>query len=251
MTRPARNADGPPPLVITCEHGGERVPRRYTAQFARHRALIRGHRGHDLGALKIARALARRFRAALEYSTTSRLVIDLNRSLHHRDLFSEVTRGLPAADRQWIIDHHWRPFRERVAAHVAAKIETHGVVCHLSVHTFVPVMDGRTRRTDIGLLYDPSRPGERALADRWRAALHAQRPDLTLHRNAPYRGVADGHTTALRRVFPAQRYIGIELEVNQRFASLPSHKWHALIEALATSFAAARQAVAVPALNTR
>jgi predicted N-formylglutamate amidohydrolase len=243
MAHPSRSTGGPQSLVITCEHGGERVPRRYAARFARHAALVRSHRGHDLGALKIARALARRFRAPLEYSTTSRLLIDLNRSLHHRDLFSEVTRGLPTEDRQRIIERHWRPFRDRVAARIATATANHGVVFHLSVHTFVPVMDGRPRRTDIGLLYDPTRPGERALADRWRAALHALRPDLTLRRNAPYRGVADGHTTALRRFYPATRYIGIELEVNQRFASLPPQRWQALIQALANSLATACQEV--------
>jgi predicted N-formylglutamate amidohydrolase len=234
------------PLVITCEHGGDRVPRGYTGCFARHAALVRSHRGHDPGALQIARSLARRLHAPLEYSTTSRLLIDLNRSLHHRDLFSEVTRGLPAVDRQTIIARHWQPFRDRVAAHIAAAIADHGVVCHVSVHTFVPVMDGCPRRTDVGLLYDPSRHEERTLADRWGAALHALRPDLTIHRNAPYRGVADGHTTALRRVFPARRYLGIELEVNQRFASLPSQKRQALIHALATSLATARQAAVNP-----
>ena len=232
---------GPLPLVITCEHGGDRVPHRYAAQFARHAALVRSHRGHDLGALKIAQALARRFRAPLEYATTSRLLIDLNRSLHHRDLFSEITRGLPTAEQQRIVEHHWRPFRDRVADQITTTIAAHGVVCHLSVHTFVPVRDGTTRRTDIGLLYDPARPGERALAGRWRAALRALRPDLTLHRNAPYRGVADGHTTALRRLHPPERYLGIELEVNQRFASLPSQKWQALIHALATTLATARE----------
>jgi predicted N-formylglutamate amidohydrolase len=77
------------------------------------------------------------------------------------------------------------------------------------------------------------------------------RPELTVHRNAPYRGVADGHTTALRRVCPAQRYIGIELEVNQRFAVIAPTKWRAFIQTLATSFAMAREAVAELEVNAR
>jgi predicted N-formylglutamate amidohydrolase len=237
--------------VITCEHGGDRVPPRYAALFAQHAALVCSHRGHDLGALTIARTLARRFHAPLEYSTTSRLLIDLNRSLHHHHLFSEITYNLPAVERHRIVAHYWRPFRDRVAAHIAAAMENHDVVCHVSIHTFVPVMDGRPRPTDIGLLYDPTRAGECAFAGRWRAALRALRPELTVHRNAPYRGVADGHTTALRRVCPAQRYIGIELEVNQRFAVIAPTKWRAFIQTLATSFAMAREAVAELEVNAR
>ena len=36
-----------------------------------------------------------------------------------------------------------------------------------------------------------------------------------MRRNAPYRGDADGLTTALRRERPASRYCGVELELNQ------------------------------------
>ncbi len=35
--------------------------------------------------------------------------------------------------------------------------------------------------------------------------------------NQPYKGSSDGFPTALRRKFP-KHYIGVELEVNQRFA---------------------------------
>ena len=41
-------------------------------------------------------------------------------------------------------------------------------------------------------------------------------PEFALRRNSPYRGTADGLTTALRRRYPANRYIGIEVEMNQR-----------------------------------
>ena len=37
--------------------------------------------------------------------------------------------------------------------------------------------------------------------------------DLRVKMNLPYRGTSDGHTTALRREFPASRYAGVEVEV--------------------------------------
>jgi hypothetical protein len=43
-----------------------------------------------------------------------------------------------------------------------------------------------------------------------------RRPEMRVRRNYPYLGKTDGLTTYLRRQFPAEQYLGIELEVNQR-----------------------------------
>jgi predicted N-formylglutamate amidohydrolase len=88
---------------------------------------------------------------------------------------------------------------------------------HVAVHSFTPVLNGAARRVDIGLLYDPARQGETSLCRRWRAALRdASGEKLTVRRNHPYRGVSDGLTRHLRTRFPAARYTGIELEINQK-----------------------------------
>lgn len=87
---------------------------------------------------------------------------------------------------------------------------------HVGVHSFTPVLNGEVRRADVGLLFDPSRPLERSTSRQWQALLQEALPDLVIRRNYPYRGVCDGLTTALRRQFPADQYIGIELEVNNK-----------------------------------
>ena len=86
----------PTPLLITCEHGGNRVPPRYRPLFRGHQDLLSTHRGFDPGALAMARQLAKALRAPLFVSTTSRLLIDLNRSQGHPKLYSEATRPAPA-----------------------------------------------------------------------------------------------------------------------------------------------------------
>ncbi len=43
-----------------------------------------------------------------------------------------------------------------------------------------------------------------------------------MRRNYPYLGTADGHTTQARRIFPANAYLGIELELNQRLLDRPA-----------------------------
>ena len=95
--------------MVTCEHGGNRIPAPYRRLFQGQRALLDSHRGYDAGALVMATALSENLRAPLVASTTSRLLIDLNRSLGHRDLFSAVTRRAPAKTRTEIVEQHYRP----------------------------------------------------------------------------------------------------------------------------------------------
>lgn len=86
------------------------------------------------------------------------------------------------------------------------------------------------------MLYDPSRPRERWLATTWAEALAIALPDRVVRRNSPYRGAADGMTTALRRLFPDAQYSGVEIEVNQRHlgthGSFPAWVADALLETL-------------------
>jgi predicted N-formylglutamate amidohydrolase len=89
-------------------------------------------------------------------------------------------------------------------------------VLHLGIHSFTPVLDGVTRKPDVALLYDPARPAERRLARAWSSALAGTLPSRVVRRNDPYRGNTDGLATAMRRELGATRYIGIEIEVNQR-----------------------------------
>ncbi len=87
---------------------------------------------------------------------------------------------------------------------------------HISSHSFTPELNGKVRRADVGLLYDPGRRGEAELCARWKAVARGNRaPELRVRRNYPYAGKGDGLTSHLRRRFPRGAYVGIELEVNQ------------------------------------
>jgi predicted N-formylglutamate amidohydrolase len=198
--------------LFTCEHGGNIVPPEYARLFRGAGAALRSHRGWDAGSLEVFRALAPALGDAAFAAETTRLLVDLNRSLHHPALFSEFTRPLPRAERERIAARWWHPWREDVAATIQQWLATGRRVRHVSVHSFTPVLEGRFRNTDIGLLYDPARKLERGLCLQWQAELAAR--GWRVRRNYPYRGVADGHTTALRRRF-GTAYAGIELELNQ------------------------------------
>ncbi|SEN38216.1 Predicted N-formylglutamate amidohydrolase [Nitrosospira multiformis] len=220
-------------FLISCEHGGNRIPPRYRPLFEGYEHLLHSHRGYDSGALGLAKKLAMALHSPLFAATTSRLLIDLNRSIGHPQLYSEATRNTPGAVRQEILKNHYLPYRTWVEANIADAIRSGLRVIHISSHSFTPELNGEVRNTDIGLLYDPSRHLEQELCTRWRACLAAHVPDLRVRRNYPYTGSVNGFPTYLRRRFPANAYVGIELEVNQKHILKGGWRWHALRSLLA------------------
>ena len=104
---------------------------------------------------------------------------------------------------------------------------------HVAVHSFTPELDGHVRNADIGLLYDSRRPREAALCRRWRAILARMAPDLRVRYNYPYRGNTDGLGTWLRKRHPAERYLGIEIEINQGLVG--TRRWPSFQETIAAS----------------
>lgn len=222
-------------LVITCEHGGNRIPPPYRVLFAPHRALLQSHRGFDAGALIMARALAAAFGVPLLAATVSRLLVDLNRSVGHPRLHFEPVLELPGTRRQHILERHYQPYRSQAERLVSDAIAARGRVIHLSCHSFTPELHGKRRTADIGLLYDPARPGEKALCARWKRTLQLRAPELAVRRNYPYAGRNDGLTTWLRKRHSPKAYVGIELELNQKHVMCATRQWAALREAVIES----------------
>jgi predicted N-formylglutamate amidohydrolase len=222
-------------FLITCEHGGNRIPAPYRRLFPGRRALLDSHRGYDPGALAMARALAAAFAAPLVTSTVSRLLIDLNRSPGHPQRFSAATRSAPAELRANIVELHYRPYRAQVERLVRRSVSRGRRVIHISSHSFTPALNGRARHADVGLLYHPGRRREAALCARWKSSIAAMDPALRVRRNYPYAGKGDGLTAHLRLRFAPSAYVGIELEVNQGIVLAGGRRWTALRGALIDS----------------
>ncbi len=210
----------------------------YERFFRGWRRILNTHRGYDRGALVMARQLAGALDAPLVWSTVSRLLIDLNRSLDNRNVWSDATRDLPPAMQQRIVRRHYAPYRQRVAALIQGAITAGRRVLHLSSHSFTPVLNSAVRMADVGLLYDPARPGEAAFASRWKSAFAAA-AHLRVSRKNPYAGRNDGLTSSLRRRFPPERYVGIEIELNQAFVDSDPRPWRQLRAAVIGALQAA------------
>lgn len=224
--------------VVTCEHGGNRVPPEQVHRFVGLGDELAGHQGWDLGALEIAGDLAHALEAEMVAATVTRLLVDLNRSSGHPRLFSEATRGLPPQEREEILRRYYHPHRNRVRDIVAGNLSSGRLVLHIAAHSFTPVLSGVERMADVGLLYDPAREAEARFCRLWQEALHEHDTALRVRRNYPYKGVSDGLATSLRKEF-GLRYMGVELEVNQRFVAMDgttgSENWKRLCGTLARS----------------
>lgn len=246
-TTPSPSADrrrgGTLPLLLSCEHGGNAVPAPWRAALRGAGSALSSHRGHDLGAAELARALARELGPALAGAPlvhrATRLLVDVNRSADNPAVFSRWTAELPDAERARLLATLWAPHRARVRAALEAQLARRPWICHVGVHSFTPVLRGERRAMHVGLLYDPRRARERALAERWRRELLRLAPRLVVQRNAPYRGDSDGLTTRLRREL-GPRYLGLELEVRSDRLRSPEQ-----IAALAPLLAASLRAALV------
>jgi predicted N-formylglutamate amidohydrolase len=202
-------------LIATCEHATAAIPVPYDELIAGARHLLDTHRACDIGAREVCLALDE-MADGVVYGECSRLLIDLNRSPRHPGLFSDFSRDLSRPEKEKVVQRWYVPFRSTALSAVRQTIARHGAVLHLSVHSFTPVLNGMVRSSDIGILYDPRRQGEKDFARHLAKEMLAVDRHLSVRMNYPYRGVADGHTTALRRLFDGESYLGIEIEINQR-----------------------------------
>lgn len=229
--RPSQLAAGPhlrpANVLVTCEHASNRIPARYARLGLTPRHLDR-HIAWDPGAAIVARIVSRRLGAPLHLGSWSRLLVDLNRREEHPKLIAAVTFGVPVpgnepvstTERERRLRLYYHPYREAGTVDVHRIAAATGCCLHLSIHSFTPLVGTKVRRTDVGLLFDPRHLHERAFAEHLRPLL--ARHGLRVHLNLPYRGTSDGFTTALRARLPADRYLGLEIETNQRLLRTPA-----------------------------
>ncbi len=215
-------------LILTCEHACNRLPAAFKKAVPAE--ILKTHRAYDIGAVQVFRKLVKF--AKPEFSCEgkfSRLFVDLNRTITNKSAFSDYLRELEtrtpatAAKIKESATNYWTEYRENIEKFVAQNIGSlrqaqrpEAAIVHLGIHSFTPVLNGKTRNTDIGILYDPSRPAECALAQVIKGEIKRLYPQMKVRFNYPYKGTSDGLTTTLRKKF-GPRYVGIEIEINQKF----------------------------------
>ena len=203
-------------LILTCEHASNKLPAAFKSAVPAE--VLKTHRAYDIGAIQVFRKLVKFAKPEFfSEGKFSRLFVDLNRTITNKSAFSDYLRNNAKAKVQ--ATAYWTEYRTAIEKFVesALKPKTQAAtIVHLGIHSFTPELNGKVRNTDIGILYDPNRPQERAYANVIKAEIKRLYPAMKVRFNYPYKGTTDGLTTTLRKKF-GQRYVGIEIEINQKF----------------------------------
>ncbi len=156
--------DGVSPLFLTCEHAGNRVPRRLDSLGLEAPAL-QSHIAWDIGALGVARGLSERLDATLVAQSYSRLVIDCNRRPEAPDSIATVSenteipgnRNLHPAQARARVEEILAPYHDAITRHLDARRRLRRASVLVAVHSFTPVYDGHARPWHVGVLYNRDR----------------------------------------------------------------------------------------------
>ena len=229
-------------LIITCEHASNNIPAEFAHLYGDMQEKLLTHYGYDIGAAEIHAALIEKFNCHHQAGKYSRLLIDLNRTLDNKNIFSAITKSLNHDTRDKIIQDYYLPYITQLQSWIANSIAKNNPVLHISIHSFTPILNNKIRTTDIGLLYDPLRREEREFCIAWRKQLEKLTRDFKIKLNYPYHGYSNGLTSYFRKHHP-HHYRGIEVELNQKlFIDTPSLKetlsslLHQSLQALLTTF---------------
>lgn len=182
------NPDAPSPTLLICEHAGFKIPAPW-GRLGLPDAAFDTHYAGDIGADRLARAIAEEHGMPALLGRYSRLFLDYNRRPGDWDCIRPDMGGIPIPGNRGI-DEGERRLRETIArASLEAAIENdigrRSLV--ISLHTFTPVFGGVDRPWEIGLLW---RDDDR-LAAALRDAVAARLAGVHLGMNEPYdwRGV--------------------------------------------------------------
>ncbi len=203
-------------LLFSCEHASKKIPENYKKLFQNHCHLLETHHGYDIGSSVLTKYLSDKLQAPFLLAPWSRLLVDVNRSLYRRTLFSEITKPLLKKEKQSILDNYYYPYQKVAKQIVFERLKLGFEIFHLALHSFTPIYNGIERDVDIGILYNPERQREQEFALQWRKLLKNTRPDLRVKLNSPYRGKPDGLCARFRKEISEDHYFGFELEVNQK-----------------------------------
>ena len=192
--------------MLTCEHASNRLPAAFKKAVPE--SVLNTHRAYDIGAAQVFRKLVKTNKSA----------------------FSEYYEQLDKATASKVkaqATAYWSEYRTVIEKFVKANAKKE--IIHLGIHSFTPELNGKVRNTDIGILYDPSRPKECELAQVIKAEIKRLHPEMKVRFNYPYKGTemkvrfnypykgtSDGLTTTLRKKI-GPRYAGLEIEINQKF----------------------------------
>jgi predicted N-formylglutamate amidohydrolase len=157
------NGNGAGGFVVVCEHASNAIPERFAGLGLSGKAL-ESHIAWDPGALDVARHMAERLDAPLVRATLSRLMIDCNRPLDAPDLIvlesdSIAVPGnhISEEERRMRFATIHEPFHAVLGRLIDDRLAAGRPTALVSVHSFTPVLHGRARPWEIGIIFGRDR----------------------------------------------------------------------------------------------
>lgn len=155
------NPEGSAATLIACDHAGNFIPRAL-GRLGLSEAHLERHIAYDIGVAPVARMLADTLDAPAVMATFSRLIVDPNRQLDDPTLVPRIADGtvvpgnedLDAAAVERRLSAFFWPYHQAIAARLDAMQAAGRVPALVMVHSFTPVMRGRERPWQVGVLWD-------------------------------------------------------------------------------------------------
>ncbi|MBK1695813.1 N-formylglutamate amidohydrolase [Rhodovibrio salinarum] len=161
------NAEAESDLLLVCDHAANFVPRALDGLGVPARALER-HIAYDIGIAPVTRMMADALNAPAVFSHFSRLIVDPNRQLDDPTLTPAIAdetvvpgnRELSADALEARLQSFFWPYHGAVARQLDAMTARGRAPVLVSMHSFTPILRGRERPWQIGVLwdYDPRLP---------------------------------------------------------------------------------------------
>ena len=172
-------------FVFACEHAGNLIPAPLHG-LGLSAADLSDHIAWDIGAAQLTRMLATRFDAPAVLQRYSRLLCDCNRAQGAAGSILAESDGRVIPANAKLDEAAQKARHESICAPFHAAISDildrkGGRATFITIHSFTPVLDGKRRMLDVGVLHEPGNPFAEALA----RALPA-RADVICRENEPY-----------------------------------------------------------------
>ncbi|MEJ2603892.1 MAG: N-formylglutamate amidohydrolase [Gammaproteobacteria bacterium] len=181
-----------PPVLVVCDHASRRIPRSLRDLGMDQKGLST-HLACDIGAGELTRRVTAELETNAVLAGYSRLVVDCNRHLEDPTAF--LTRGdghiipgnegLADEEKTRRADTLYWPYHRAIEQELRRLTVGDRVPALVSIHSFTPVLDGRGRHWDVGILWDTDPRLPRPILDGLRRI-----PGLVIGDNEPYSGRA-------------------------------------------------------------
>ncbi|HLH11833.1 MAG TPA: N-formylglutamate amidohydrolase [Methylovirgula sp.] len=213
-------------LLLLCDHASHALPAAY-GTLGLSREDLETHIAYDIGAAAITRSLAASFEAPALLTRFSRLLIDPNRGAEDPTLVMRLSDGriipgnarIESAEIVRRRQHYWLPYRQAIAAEIAAMLNAGPPPAVIGIHTFTPVWKKFARPWQVGILWDGNPRFARPLI----AALAAD--GIVVGDNEPYAGRLPGDT--LDAEITPRGLAGLLIEIRQDLVAdlQQAHAW--------------------------